>query len=189
MTTADARAKMKKRLDIQAAITTFDDDIDEFVLDGLSRLSPEIYHEVGVQVEAVTPSDYGEVNVDLSALSTPLVDVREVEASGGDGEYPVRTYKVHGTNMRVRELRSDVTALYISGFDEYTLDNLPSYLNLPVIYFGLSEFYTFLMSNKAKYNVFMQNGRGAVDNMQDQVDYWDQRGISYLEDKGLPVGR
>lgn len=189
MLVADARAGMKKRLDIPAADTTFDDTIDQFVEDAVKRFAPGVYEEVDVQEVSVTVSDRGEAIVDLSALGTSIDDVKELEASAGDGEYPADTFKIHGTKMRVRELTSDVTSLFIYGLKEYTLDTIPPYLELPVYYFALSEFYTFLMANKAKYNVYMQNGRGAVDNMQDLVDFWEQKGLEYMADKGTPFGR
>lgn len=180
---------MKRRLDIPAANTAFDDVIDQFVLDGVSRLSPTVYHQVPVQEKAVTPSNRGEVNVDIAELTTPLIDVRSLEASAGDGEWPVDLFSIHATNLRVRELTSDVRTLFIYGLDEFTLTNVPGYLRLPVIYFGLSEFFIYLVADKAKYNVYMQNGRAAVDNMRDLVDFWEQKAIEYLEDKGTPYGR
>jgi hypothetical protein len=189
MDVADARSRMKKRLDIADSITTFDDMIDEFVIDGVGRLAPTVYQQVASQTVPITVSDNGEASVDISGLTTPLDDVREVEAVVNGFAFPADMFNIHDTILRVRELPSDASSLQILGLKEYELATVPRYLHLAVFYFAQSEFYTFLMANKNKYNVYMQNGRSAVDSLQDLVDFWEQKGINYLEDKSQPYGR
>lgn len=188
MDPTDALNACKARLDIKQADTTFDELLEQFLVDSVKRLAPSVYREVGVQQVAVTPSSRGEVTIDLSTLTTPLDDVREVEASAGDGEWPVDDRKSHGSSLRVRELDSNVTTLYLYGLKAYELTNVPVYMHLIVIYFAVAEFWSFLASNKAKYNVYMQNGRAAVDNAQDQADVWEEKAQALLEPLGVPYG-
>lgn len=190
MTTSEARNGLKSRLDIASSIITFDDVIDQFVLDAVKLLAPAVFQEVAEQQTTTSPSEHGQVTIDLSTLSTPLDDVREIEASTGTGdEWPVDAYSVHGTSLRIRELPSDTTKIHIYGLKAYTLTTLPTNLEYVVYCFAQALFYTFLMANKAKYNVYMQNGRGAVDNMQDLIDYFEQKGQDYLDTKVTPYGR
>lgn len=188
-TPTEAREAVKSRLDIPAAVDTFDTMIDGFVTDAVSRLSPTVYHEVDPEEVDVTVSSRGQAIVDLSTMTTPLDDVREVEAITGADVWPLDDFRVHARKLRVRGLSSDITTLSIAGLKEHALSTVPSYLLLPVYYFAMSEFFSTLMSNKAKYNVYMQNGAAAVDNMQDLVDFWEQKGLNYLSDKAVPYGR
>lgn len=189
MTTADARSRMKARLDIIAADTSFDSLIDAFVLDAVNRLAPDHQQEVAVQTVNVTPDDYGQVTVTLSTLTTPLSEATEVEAVAGGPPMPVDSYRHHGTKLRVRGLFSDVTQLLIHGLTPYTLTTVPAVLELPVFYFAQAEFYNFLIGNKRKYDQYMQNGRPAVDNMADLVNDFEQRAKDYLEEKQTLHGR
>lgn len=186
MTQAEARRGMKARLDIDQEIVTFDTQIDQFVLDAVSRLSPTVYKQVTRQAVTVVVSSYGETTVDLSQLEDDIDDIRRVEISAGGTEYQADSYTIHGTELFVREVPTSTTTLYIYGLKEFELVDVPNYLKLAVYYFAQSEFYTFLIANKAKYSVYMQNGRGAVESMQDLADFFETKGEEFLTKKAQP---
>jgi hypothetical protein len=188
MTPTDARTAMKSRLDIISADTTFDDFIDQCVLDAVDRFAPTIYREVAPQVVAITPVPGGQAIVDLSALSPSIDDIRELEAVDNFTDWALDQYQMHGDELRIREV-GHATSVRIYGVKAYELSTIVPWLRPAVYFFAQAIFYTMLMANKSKYNVYMQNGRGAVDNMQDLVDFWDQKGMEYLQDKGYPYGR
>lgn len=188
MTPTVARASMKSRLDIPTADTTFDAFIDACVLDAVDRFAPVVYEQVAPQSVNITSTSDGSAIVDLSALNPTLDDIRSISAVDSFTNWDLDDYAMHGNELKLRSV-ANATSVKIYGLKAYSLSTIPSYLKPAVFYFAQSIFYTFLMANKAKYNVYMQNGRGAVDNMQDLVDFWDQKGAEYLQDKGFPYGR
>lgn len=185
MLTVDARAQVKKYLDIDAAVTTFDSDIDTFVLTGVKRLYPLAQREVEVQTATLTNNNYNRATVNLSTLTTPLVGVRAVEVGSstslGMGE-PV-DYSVHANTLKLLDVPSYANTAFIEGLARFTLTDLYPEIELAVIYFATSEFFKFLIGNKRKYNVYMQNGRAAVENMQDMVDYFEGLANQHLADR------
>lgn len=188
MTPTTAKNSMKMRLDIPASDTTFDSIISSCLSDAVDRLAPTVFREVDALLVPVTPSHGGEAIVDLSQLDVALDDIRELEAVDSFTRWPVDTYRMHGTELKVRDIGS-ATSLKIYGLQAYTLVTLPPFLKPAVFYYAQSIFYTFLLSNKAKYNVYMQNGGRAVDEMANLVDFWETKGDDFLKDKGYPLGR
>lgn len=186
MTTTDARNRLKSRLDIPVADTTFDDVLDEYLLDAVNRLYPLSMRQLAVEEVAALPDEKGQQWLDLTTLSPAPDEVRSVLI---DDEYEVDSIHQHGTQLRVRGISVDATTLYVYGLAYHDLVNLPVWLELCVFYFAQSEFYNFLIGNKRKYNVYMQNGGQAVDNMRDLADDFEQRGVLYLEEKAQLYGR
>lgn len=189
MTAADAVAKAKARLDIDSGDTTFDAKLLIFAQDATDRIPPHAYRQVPKQtVTSSTVDSYGEATFDLSALSTPCEDYRKVEASNGQGSWPVKA-RLHGTIVTVRELPTDVTTFYVYGLKPFLITELPTMFNMGIVWYIMADFYAFLAGNKKSYNVYMQNGRQAVDNMQDLADYWENKAAEYITEKGQLYGR
>lgn len=189
MLAADARAAVKKRLDIASSVTTFDSDIDTFVTESVKRLYPFAQREVDPQEVTGISVTGGRARVDLSTISTPVDSVRFVEQSEGDSYWSPAEHAQHGTLLDVQDLSSSVTKLQIYGLGKFTLANLYDYLEQAVIYYACAEFYKFLIGNKRKYNVYMSNGRAAVENMQDVADYYEQQANQYLSDRATLYGQ
>lgn len=189
MLVADARNAVKKRLDIATAITTFDSDIDQFVTESVKRLYPFAQYEFDAQVVTGLSVTGGRIKIDLSTLAVPVASVRFVEASD-DGNYwsPV-DHSQHGTFLTIDDVDTSTTRLQVYGLGKFTLANLYDYLEQAVVYYACAEFYKFLIGNKRKYNVYMQNGRANVDNMQDIADYYEQQANQYLSDRATLYGQ
>ena len=183
MIDTDARASVKIRLGIPSATTTFDDAIDEFVLSGVKRLYPIAQREVAIQNVSVSVDSFGEASVELSTLPTPALSSRKVEAYAGGAWSRVEDTYHHGTQLVARELASNVTSLKIYGLTSYTLANVADYLEQAVLWFAMSEFYDYLVGDKASYNIYMQSGARNVDNMQDESDKYEQKANVYLNDR------
>ena len=183
-----ARASVKKRLDIDAAVTPFDSAIDEFVLAGVSRLYPIAQLEVDRQEVAVTVDSYGEASVTLSGLTTPVLSARTVEAYYGAVWSPATETYHHGSQLIVSELPTGVTKLRIYGNTAFSLANVPSYLEQAVIWYAMSEFYSYLAGNKSKYNIYNQSNARSVDNMKDEADFYEQKANVYLNDRAQLYG-
>lgn len=183
LSTATARASTKARLDIDSSDTQFDSIIDEFVLSGVKRLYPIAQREVPVQTKSVTVDSYGETTVDLSSLAAPVLAARKVEVSGGQSWVETNDFYHHGTTLFARDLSSSDTQLRIYGVTQFTLADVPEYLEMPVIWYAMSEFYDFLAGNKRKYNIYAANGARSVDNMKEEAQFYEQKANVYLNDR------
>lgn len=187
MDEAAALKSIKGRLDIDAGVMDFDTILAEFLLDGVARLSPTVYNEIDPETVDVSPDSQGNATVLLSKLR--IDDVRSVEIIDSAGIADADNIRVHSNTLFLREIPQDTTQVIIYGLAEYEIEDVPRYLHLPVYWYAMSEYFNFLLANKAKYNVYMQNGRSDVDNMQDLADYYEQKADEFMRDKGTPLGR
>lgn len=191
MTTAEAITATKNRANI--VVSDFDTALTDFFDAAVDRLYPKIQKEVAAQEKVVTVDSYGETTVDLSALSTPLDDVRLVEATKGQSWYPADEIYRHGTILRVRDLESTVTSLKLYGLKAYVVSDaavdLPERYELPVVWFMLSEFFDMLAGNKSKFNTYQQSAGGnAVDDMRAESEYYENKANAYLDEKATLYG-
>lgn len=184
MTTAEALAAAKNRLGITG--TDFDTQLTDFFDMAVDRLYPRVQKEIASQTTVPTVDSYGEANIDLSAITTPVDDVRLVEAYQSTNWWPADNIFRHGVYLRVRDLPSDVTLLKIYGLKKYVVSgsavDIPEHLELPVLWYMMSEFYDYLSGNKAKYNIYAQtSGARAVDNMREESAYFEVKADEYIE--------
>lgn len=187
MNEAKALKSLKNRLDIDADDTTFDGMLKEYLGDGVTRLSPTVYNEVDPIEKQVSTDEKGRTVVDLT--EDALDDVRFVEANDSGGMEELTNTRVHANKLYIRGLSSDVSTVTVYGLCEYDMRDLPRYLHVAVYWFAMSEFYNFLVGNKSRYNAYMQNGRGDVDEMQDLADFYETKAEKYLSEKVTPYGR
>lgn len=182
MTATEYRDAAKKRLGVES-VSTFDTVLADFVTQAVNRLAPKAMQETDKEVISVTVSTNGEAEVDLSALTEPVDDVRLVEAYDGVSYYPVLQKYRHASTLTVRGLSSDVTSLAIYGLDEYEVTQVPPRLELAVIWFTMADFYDYLAGNRSKYNIYAQSsGARAVDNMRDESIYFESKAEVYLDE-------
>lgn len=182
MEVAAARASTKSRLGIKTDNTDLDDVIDEAVDKAVKRLYPLASKEVSVQTVDVSVDSLGETEVDLGSLVTPLEAARLVEAREYEGFYPVSEIYHHAGDLRVRQLNSGVTKLRLYGLTKYTLADIPTELEIAVIWYAMSDFYDFLAGSKRHYNIYMQYGGRQVENMRDESEAYDDKARVYLEE-------
>jgi hypothetical protein len=191
MTTTEAVAAAKARLFISN--TDFDTQLEGFFDTSVDRLNPRIQKEVASQTKTVTVDDYGETTVDLSTLTTPLADVRLVEATEGNEWYDAPSIFRHGVTLRVRQLSSSVSQLRLYGLNPYVVASatvdLPERYELPVIWYMMSEFFDMLSGNKSKFNVYTQQAGGnAVEDMRAQSQYFEAKADAYVDEKAQLYG-
>jgi hypothetical protein len=191
MTTAEALTAAKNRLNLTG--TDFDTQLTDFFDTAVDRLYPRVQKEVAVQTVTATVDSYGEATVDLSALGTPLTDVRLVEATQGQSWYPADSIYRHGTSLRIRDLDDAVTQLKLYGLNAYVVaastTDIPERYELPVLWYMMSEFFDMLAGSKSKFNVYTQAAGGnAVDDMRAESDYYEQKATNYLEEKAQLYG-
>jgi hypothetical protein len=88
----------------------------------------------------------------------------------------------------VSELSTSVTKLRIYGVTTFTLANIPVYLEQAVLWYAMSEFYSYLAGSKSKYNIYTQSGARSVDNMKDEADFYEDKANVYLNDRAQLYG-
>lgn len=189
MIAATALTSLKRRLDIDLSDTSFDAQLNEFVLSAVGRLYPIAQKEVPTQTTNVSVDNFGETTVNLSTLSSPCLAARRVEYKDQSGVWvPADTTYHHGVSLQVRELATYVTVLNIYGVTTFDLASVPAFLEQAIIWYAMSEFYDFLAGNKRKYNLYQLNGARAVDNMQDQSEFFEGKANVYLADRATLYG-
>lgn len=190
MTAEAARERVKEFLDIPTATTDFDSSIDGFVTNGVNRLYPYVQNEVAPQSVTSFTLYSGRAELDLSALSTPLTDVRILEIDDGSTYFEHDKFLVHGSTLLINDIDTDINTLRLFGLARHTVTSLEVEFELPVVYFAVSDFYNMLMGNKRKYNIYMQStGARGVDNMQDIAQHFEDLANAYLNDRATLYGR
>ena len=136
----------------------------------------------------------------MSALATPLTDVRMVESSYGQSWSPADEIYRHGTTLRVRGLSSLVTTLAIYGLVPYAVTatggegsapgtDLPSRYEEAVYWFIMASFYDYLAGNKSKFNVYMQTNAGnAIDDLRAEAQYYEDKAIAAIDENAQLYG-
>lgn len=191
-------ASLKVRLGIESSNTDFDTMLAEFLQSATIRLYPTTAVEVPPQTTTISVDSYGEAIIDLATLSTPVLDVRSsmgVEVLYNGTYMPVNSVFRHGTQLRLRDLDSGTTTARLYGLNQFALTGsdatttIPTYLQLPVLWYAMSEFFEYLGSNKAKYNIYaQQSGARGVDNMADVSEFYEQRADNYIAEKATQYG-
>lgn len=189
MTLTEARRGLKSRLDIDPTVKDFDQFLDQAIKDGIDRLSPAIFDEIDPQtVTTFSTSDIGTVTIDLAELDTPITTVRRVELVVSATATSTDDFRQHRTTLTIRDVPSDTTSIIIYGLAPFTIDTVPREFNMAVYWYGMADFYTFLLSNKSKYNTYMQNGRAAIDDMRELVEFFEDKATALVEEKSTLYG-
>lgn len=199
MITATVLSNVKNRLNLTTS--EFDSLLEDFFRTVVaSRFNPKVLKEVAKQTVSVAPDDYGEVEVNLSTLSTPLTDVRMVESSYGRQWEPADQIYRHGTTLRVRGLTNLVNSLAIYGLLPYSVTStggeggvpgtdLPNRYEEAVYWFIMASFYDYLCGNKSKFNIYMQtNGGNAIDDLRAEADYYENKAIAAVDENAQLYG-
>lgn len=186
MTAAEYRSAVKKRVDIDEAVTTFDTYIDDFVTQSVRRLYPLASEETAPDTVTITVNTAGEAEVTFTAIDND--DVRMVEVYDGAFWFPVDLIYRHGNTIRLRGLNTNCVQAKLYGLKAYATTTVPQHLELAVIWYAMSQFYDFVAGNKRKYNVYMQNGGSSVDDMRQQSDYYEAKADDLLKERATIYG-
>lgn len=187
--TAAVLASVKNRLGITT--NTFDTVLTDFIGNAVLRLYPRAALEVDKQeVSSLTVDSYGECEIDISALPTPIMAARRVEAYDGSTWYRINHTYHHGKTLRLRGLNSSVTKIRLYGVKNFTdITTVYDWMLQAVYWYAMSEFYDYLAGNQSRYNSYIQQtGARAVDNMRDESIYYDQKADAYLDQQKQVYG-
>lgn len=180
-TTATARTSVKNRLGIKAADTMWDTLIDDFVATAVLRLYPRASLETDRQEITGAPDSFGELEIDLSALSGVRA-ARKIEGWDGYTWQTITDRFHHGTKLLLRSVNTSTTKVRLYGLKPFaTIDLVQDWLLQAVYWYAMAEFYDYLAGSQSDYNIYMQNtGARAVDNMRDVSLYFDSKADNYL---------
>lgn len=192
-TTTAALTALKLRLNL--TVTDFDTLLNDLLQSATKRLYPFVQRELAMQTVTPTVDSYGEAVIVLSSLTTPVTEVSRVESYAGGAWYDVEDFVDHAGSLYVRGLGDDVTSLRIYGRGTYNLTasqtaaTVPDHIEQAVYWYAMSEFYDYLASNKAKYNIYAQStGARGVDNMRDEAEYYEQKANIFINDHATVFG-
>lgn len=170
------RERIKTRLSVDT--TDFDTDIDTFVNESVDALYPMVMDEASPEEVSIGTND---TKFDLPA---GIDDVKRIEYKEGRLYLPFQgVYHQHGSEVIFESAPGNLT-LRVYGLSRYSVTEVPSQLQTVVINWAMSEFYSMLVGNKRKYNIYAQSsGARSADNMRDLSDYYLDRGNQTLNDR------
>ncbi len=184
----DIAGKVKRRLGIPETNIEFDTDIADYVEESLAMLSPIIQREM--TTETVTLAADANT-VDLTALTGSVRSLRAVEVYNDlDDIYePYDGFTQHSTTVYIDRSWDEAKTLKLFPLGAYGESNLPIEFVQVIINWSMSEFYSNLVGNSRKYNLYTQaSGARKTDNMRDTSDYYWGRGNQLLVDRAKVSG-
>lgn len=191
MSPADLLIAAKLRLGIPSSNTTWDSLLGDSITAAVRRLFPRVQNEVPRQeVSDFSVDNEGECDIDLTALTSPLKNIRKLEAYDGSAWFQLSKTYIHANTLTVREVDTSVTRFRIYGLTAYaTSTELPDHLIQPVIWLAMSEYYDYLAGSKSSYNSYSQlSGARAVDNMADESERFENKALNELADQAQIYG-
>lgn len=184
----DLQVKIKRRLGIPEANTDFDDDLSDYIEESIDALMPIVQRELAPQTVTLASGDN---TIDLTALAGDVRSVRLLEiydtANQQYGSFD--EYTQHENTIYLQTSFDESKTINVWGFAPYTQATLPRELAGVVINWAMSEFYSNLVGNSRKYNLYTQSsGARKTDNMRDTSDYYWSRGNQLLVDRATVRG-
>lgn len=184
------RDKIKRRLGIYEDDGQFDTDIDDFTVEAVKNLYPIVQRELPFETYTMN-ANTNEIDLDSDQLTGRIVNVRKLEIqdpvnfnwSGYD------EFTQHDNIVSLYGAKSSESTIRLQGNGRYTNGNVPSELDQVIICWAMSEFYSLLVGDKRKYNIYSQSsGARGVDNLRDLSDYYLDRGNQILADRATVRG-
>lgn len=173
---ADVLASVKSELDIDG--TTFDTDLADKIDRSVKRLFPYVQSEVK-ETLAIDNDTW------RFTLPASMESIRFMYDADDD---KIEDFLQHGREIIVRDYGLNAGDLTIYGNGRFTLATLPDEYVEAVILYSCSLFYSQLAGNRRKYNQYMQNGKGDVQVMREQANWYEERANTFLQDRGVLLG-
>lgn len=178
-TEADLITRIKAFLDISDA--TYDDELDDFLDASINILAGR-----GVLTEVARDASVT-ISADETEFSLPsgVEEIRRLELYDADIADYVRCpdFIQHGTKIYLDNAVPVATATRIYGLAKHTIATLPAELEMPVVYWVVSMFYSLLAGNRRKYNAYLgTSGSAANRDMKESAQYYKELGDDLLLD-------
>lgn len=191
MTAPQVLDKVKNRLDIPLATTTFDTVLNDFIDSAKVRLFPRVALEIEAQTVTNFTATYGETELDLvTDFTEDIHAAREIEGTAGYGWYRLTNFHHHGSKLRIREILEGTTELKVYGLAPFSdMSDVPLHYLQPLYWYAMAEFYDYLAGNNSQYTIYTQTtGSRGVDNMQEVSAYFDSKADRFLDENGQKYG-
>ena len=186
---ADIAGKVKRRLKIPAADISFDAEIADYVQESVANLFPVVMDELDPETYALT-ADTNEI--DLSTLDGDVRSIRRLEVfdSGTSKYHNYDEFTQHKRTLYLSRDFIEAKTLRLWPLGPYTSESVPAELEQVVINWSQSEFFSSLVGDARKYNLYTQaSGRSKADNMADLSDRYWTKGNQLLIDRAKVRGQ
>lgn len=184
----DLKGKVKRRLSIPETNTEFDADIADYVSDAVNMLYPIIHRELVPETVTLAKDSN---TIDLSTLAGNVKAVRYIEIYDATNSVynAYDDFVQHGDTLYINYDWDEAKTVKVFGLGAYTESTVPTEFASVVVNWAMSEFYSNLVGNSRKYNLYTQNsGARKADNMRDLSDYYWVRGNQLLVDRAKIEG-
>lgn len=184
---ATARTKAKTKLDISD--TTFDTILDDCLEQAVFRIAPYIKYRLAEDTSVTLAADADKFTLPVSGSELQLLYSR---VNTTDFWSKIDLWRQNRDVIYITDVSSSARTLKVLatrsyGFTDADFAQLatdcPAAM-LPLYLFAMSEFATYLVGNKRKFNIYQQaNGSRTLDEMKDLATFYEDRAIRILEDE------
>lgn len=185
LTTTTARNRVKSKLDIAAANTSFDTLVDEAIEDALPRLAPWFSYEMPEDTSITLSTGDDKFTV---PTGNPTIQKVYVRTSDNNPWQELEYWVQHGSVVYLNEnigTATDVKLLATRtlAYNNTDLGLLPAAAWAVLWSFACAEFYVSLVGNKRKFNLYQEgNGVRSVAEMRELVEWHEARAAKLAED-------
>lgn len=182
-----ARGKIKTKLDITD--TTFDTMLLDCIEQAIPRLAPWLQYQIAEDTSVTMAIDDDSFTVPVAASSVDRIYVR---TSTNEVWRELDLWRQHRNKIYINEGVRVATYVKVIAHRPFTntdadvallAADYPSAM-LPLYLFSMAEFATMIVGNKRKFNIYQQmNGTRTLDEMQQLVEFYENRAVSILENE------
>jgi len=182
-----ARTKVKTKLDI--ADTTFDTILDDCLEQAIFRIAPFIKYRLAEDTTVTLAADTDNFTLPVSGSDLQLLYTRR---DSSDFWAKLDLWRQNRDVIYITDVSSSARELKILATRSYKYTDADfaqlatdcAAAMLPLYLFTMSEFATYLVGNKRKFNIYQQaNGARTLDEMKDLATFYEDRAIRILEDE------
>lgn len=182
LTTATARARVKRKFQIPTSDIGFDADIDDAVSMACDLISPFSKRKIAEDTSITLTANQSSFTLPVSGSELNRLYIR---ASANYKWSLFTDWTQDGDTIYMYESFNSSMQLKILAYGDYDVSTIASISNamcIPLIDFACSEFASFLAGNKTKYNIYMQNtGARAVDNLLNMSEWYETRALRRVD--------
>lgn len=182
-----ARTKVKTKLDITN--TDFDSMLLDCLEQAIPRLAPFIQYQIPEDTSVILST--GDTDFSMPVTGSYLKRLYS-RVSTSDVWREIDVWRKHGNTVYLTQNVGTTTYLKVLAHRPYKYTDAdfaqlatdyPAAM-LPLYLFAMSEFATYIVGNKRKFNIYQQmNGVRTLSEMQELVEFYDNRALRILEDE------
>lgn len=190
MTSASVIKSVKYRANIPLDNDVFDPELEDFANDAVARLYPIVVRELAEDTTTTLSADTHTFSLPTGTDAIRSGGLFIKNSTDTDDCYQsYDEFTLHGSTVYLQEDFDTAKTIKILGLGRHTINTLPEEFKVAIVYYVLSDFFSLLAGNKAKYNQYLQaTGARSVDNMREMSDWYSEKAAQEVADRAQIQG-